>query len=107
MKPFAFPLLTDENIGPGVVAGLEERGCDVRTVVDEGLTGSSDKDVLTRAVQHGRVVVTHDLDLMYKVADRVVLLHEGRMIFFGSVADLEQCDHPHAREFLAMDQIRI
>lgn len=61
MKPFAFPLLTDENIGPGVVAGLQERGCDVRTVVDEGLAGSPDKDVLARAVQHRRVVVTHDL----------------------------------------------
>jgi predicted nuclease of predicted toxin-antitoxin system len=61
VKPFAFPLLTDENMGPDVVAGLRERGCDVRTVIDEGLTGSSDKDVLTRAVQHGRVVVTHDL----------------------------------------------
>lgn len=53
------------------------------------------------------VVVTHDLDLMHKVADRVVLLHEGRMIFFGKVDELERCDHPHAREFLAMDRIRM
>jgi uncharacterized protein (DUF433 family) len=52
VKPFAFPFLTDENIGPDVVAGLRERGCDVREVIDEGLTGSSDKDVFTRAVQH-------------------------------------------------------
>jgi predicted nuclease of predicted toxin-antitoxin system len=44
-----------------VVAGLQERGCDVRTVIEEALTGSSDRDVLARAVQHGRVVVTHDL----------------------------------------------
>src|SRR5215470_16790915 len=36
------------------------------------------------------VVVTHDLDLMYKVADRVVVLHEGHVIFFGPVADLEK-----------------
>jgi predicted nuclease of predicted toxin-antitoxin system len=61
VKPFAFPLLTDENIGPSVVAGLQERGCDVRTVIEEALTGSSDRDVLARAVEHGRVVVTHDL----------------------------------------------
>src|SRR2546428_3621820 len=29
------------------------------------------------------VVVTHDLDLMYKVADRVVFLFEGKVIYFG------------------------
>src|SRR5947209_818382 len=29
-------------------------------------------------------VVTHDLDLMRKVADKVVVLHEGRVIFFGA-----------------------
>src|SRR6516225_2715923 len=51
------------------------------------------------------VVVTHDLDLMYKVADRVVVLYEGTVIFFGPVADLEKSDHPHIREFLEMDRV--
>jgi phospholipid/cholesterol/gamma-HCH transport system ATP-binding protein len=51
------------------------------------------------------VVVTHDLDLMYKVADRVVVLFEGRVIYFGPPADLEKSDHPHIREFLEMDRV--
>ena len=51
------------------------------------------------------VVVTHDLDLMYKVADRVVFLFEGRVIFFGPVADLAKSEHPHIREFLEMDRV--
>lgn len=51
------------------------------------------------------VVVTHDLELMRKVADRVVVLFEGRSIFFGPVADLEKSDHPHIQEFLAMDRV--
>ena len=51
------------------------------------------------------VVVTHDLDLMRKVADHVVVLHEGRAIYFGPVADLEKSDHPHIHEFLAMDRV--
>ena len=51
------------------------------------------------------VVVTHDLDLMYKVADRVVFLYEGGVIFFGPVAELAHSDHPHIREFLEMDQV--
>jgi phospholipid/cholesterol/gamma-HCH transport system ATP-binding protein len=53
------------------------------------------------------VVVTHDLDLMYKVADRVVVLHEGHVIYFGPVAELENSDHPHIREFLAMDRVEL
>jgi phospholipid/cholesterol/gamma-HCH transport system ATP-binding protein len=51
------------------------------------------------------VVVTHDLDLMRKVADRVVVLHEGRVIFFGAVSELEHSDHPHIQEFLALDRV--
>jgi phospholipid/cholesterol/gamma-HCH transport system ATP-binding protein len=51
------------------------------------------------------VVVTHDLDLMRKVADHVVVLHEGRAIYFGLVADLEKSEHPHIQEFLAMDRV--
>jgi phospholipid/cholesterol/gamma-HCH transport system ATP-binding protein len=51
------------------------------------------------------VVVTHDLDLMRNVADRVVVLFEGRAIYFGPVADLEKSEHPHIQEFLAMDRV--
>ncbi|HZT40048.1 MAG TPA: ATP-binding cassette domain-containing protein [Bryobacteraceae bacterium] len=53
------------------------------------------------------VVVTHDLDLMRKVADRVVFLHEGRVIFFGPVGELDQSKDPAIREFLAMDRVEI
>ena len=51
------------------------------------------------------VVVTHDLDLMYKVADRVMVLHEGKAIYFGPVNELKYSDHPHIREFLSMDRV--
>jgi phospholipid/cholesterol/gamma-HCH transport system ATP-binding protein len=51
------------------------------------------------------VVVTHDLDLMYKVADRVVFLYEGSVIYFGPVAELQTSDHPHIHEFLEMDRV--
>ncbi len=51
------------------------------------------------------VVVTHDLELLWKVADKVVFLFEGQIIFFGPTADLEKSEHPHIREFLAMDRV--
>jgi phospholipid/cholesterol/gamma-HCH transport system ATP-binding protein len=50
------------------------------------------------------VVVTHDLDLMRRVAEKVVILHEGRAIYFGPVSELESSQHPHIKEFLAMDR---
>ena len=53
------------------------------------------------------LVVTHDLDLMRKVADRVMFLYEGKAIYFGAVTDLEKSDHPHIREFLAMDRVEL
>ncbi len=51
------------------------------------------------------VVVTHDLDLMRKVADNVVVLQGGHAIYFGPVSGLEQSTHPHILEFLAMDRV--
>ncbi len=51
------------------------------------------------------VVVTHDLDLMYKVADRVVFLFEGRVIFHGPPADLAKSDDPNIQEFVEMDRV--
>jgi phospholipid/cholesterol/gamma-HCH transport system ATP-binding protein len=65
-------------------------------------------DLMLRLKQQLRltsVVVTHDLDLMYKVADRVVFLFEGKVIYFGPVSELEYADHPHIREFLELDRV--
>ena len=60
---------------------------------------------LKRQLQLTSVVVTHDLDLMNRVADQVVFLHEGKVIYFGPPAGLEQETHPHIQEFLAKDQV--
>jgi phospholipid/cholesterol/gamma-HCH transport system ATP-binding protein len=60
---------------------------------------------LKRQLKLTGVVVTHDLQLMRKVADNVVVLHEGKAIYFGPVVDLEKSTHPHIIEFLAMDRV--
>jgi phospholipid/cholesterol/gamma-HCH transport system ATP-binding protein len=53
------------------------------------------------------IVVTHDLDLMWKVADSVVFLYKGEAIYFGPISELAKSDHPHVRQFLAMDDVEI
>src|SRR3954469_3826712 len=60
---------------------------------------------LKRQLKLTSVVVTHDLDLMYKVADRVVFLYDSRVIFFGPIGDLEKSEHPHIQEFLERDRV--
>ena len=62
---------------------------------------------LKRELRLTSVVVTHDLELMRRVADRVVFLFEGKAIYFGPVRDLEKAEHPHIREFLAMDRVEL
>jgi len=62
VRVLELPLLADENIHPGVIEGLHSRGHEVRTVVEEGLQGSDDLDILRRAHDQGRVIVTHDAD---------------------------------------------
>ena len=53
------------------------------------------------------IVVTHDLDLMRKVADSVVFLDEGEAIYFGPVSELGQSKHRHVQQFLAMDNVEL
>jgi phospholipid/cholesterol/gamma-HCH transport system ATP-binding protein len=51
------------------------------------------------------VVVTHDMRLAKKLADRVVFLHEARAIFFGTTAEMEQCQDEVIRQFLELDAL--
>src|SRR3954447_10840128 len=45
------------------------------------------------------IVVTHDMRLAKKLADRIVFLHEARAIFVGSVPEMEKSDNPIVRQF--------
>lgn len=46
------------------------------------------------------IVVTHDLKLARKVADRVAFLHQGEILFQGFFTEMEASDHPIIRKFL-------
>lgn len=45
------------------------------------------------------VMITHDLDLLWQVADRVAVLAEGKVQGVGSMLELSQMDHPAIRKF--------
>ena len=45
------------------------------------------------------VMITHDLDLLWQVADRVAVLAEGKVQAIGSMSELARLDHPAVRKF--------
>jgi phospholipid/cholesterol/gamma-HCH transport system ATP-binding protein len=45
------------------------------------------------------VMITHDLDLLWQVADRVAVLAEGKVQGIGSMSELSHMDHPAIRQF--------
>jgi ABC-type transporter Mla maintaining outer membrane lipid asymmetry ATPase subunit MlaF len=53
------------------------------------------------------IVVTHDMRLAKKLAERVVFLHEGRAIFFGPYAEMEKSPEPIIQEFLELDELKL
>jgi phospholipid/cholesterol/gamma-HCH transport system ATP-binding protein len=51
------------------------------------------------------IVVTHDMNLAKKLADRLVFLHEAKAIFFGTYAEMKRSDHEIIRDFLKLDEL--
>ena len=45
------------------------------------------------------VMITHDLDLLWQVADRVAVLAEGKVQGIGSMSELSHTDNPAIRQF--------
>ncbi len=51
------------------------------------------------------LVVTHDMRLARKLADRVVFLVDNRVAFFGSVSEMDLSSEPMVREFIELDEV--
>jgi len=52
-----------------------------------------------------QVVVTHDLDTAYRVADRLIMVHRGEKLFDGTVDMLKTADDPRIRTFLSPQEV--
>ncbi|GIX48394.1 MAG: ABC transporter [Candidatus Tectimicrobiota bacterium] len=45
------------------------------------------------------VVITHELTSIYTLADRALMLDQGKVIFLGSLAEVPRSTHPRVRQF--------
>jgi phospholipid/cholesterol/gamma-HCH transport system ATP-binding protein len=46
------------------------------------------------------VVITHDIQLTYKIADSIAMLHQGKIIEEGSVEEIKNSVNPVVRQFI-------
>ncbi|MCZ6605556.1 MAG: ATP-binding cassette domain-containing protein [Alphaproteobacteria bacterium] len=44
--------------------------------------------------------ITHDMASARRIADRIAMIHEGRIIWQGPVADIDRSGNPHVEQFI-------
>lgn len=76
---------------------------------DEPTTGldpivsSTINELIVRNVRHlgaTALTITHDINSLRHIADRVGLLFKGEFIWVGSVAEMDQTDNPYVKQFI-------
>ncbi|MFA6004383.1 MAG: ATP-binding cassette domain-containing protein, partial [Elusimicrobiota bacterium] len=55
---------------------------------------------LQKALKTTAIVVTHDMKSAYKVASRVAMIHEGRVLASGTPDAFRSTDNPYVRQFV-------
>ena len=55
---------------------------------------------LKRELKVTSIVVTHDMKSAYKIADRIVMLHEGKIIADGDADHIRNHPHPVVEQFI-------
>ncbi len=55
---------------------------------------------LQRELKVTSITVTHDMQSAFKIADRIVMLHEGQLIFDGTPTEIRTTDHPIVKHFV-------
>ncbi len=46
------------------------------------------------------LTITHDMASARKIADKIAMLYEGKIIWYGTVKELDKTDNPYVRQFI-------
>lgn len=88
----------DEHVPRAVTVGLRLRGVDVLTAQEDGRRNTPDEVLLNRATELGRVMFSHDSDMLIEARQRqqrqqfftgVIYGHQQRVTIGMCVNDLE------------------
>ena len=55
---------------------------------------------LQRELGETTIVVTHDMTSVYKIADRIIMLHNGKIIADGDADHIRNHPHPVVQQFI-------
>ncbi len=47
------------------------------------------------------VVITHDMNSAFKIADKIAFLHEGRILMEGTPEEFRRTDNPYVKQFVS------
>ncbi len=56
---------------------------------------------MKKALSVTSVAITHDMSSAYKIADRIAMLYDGRIIATGSPEEIKSTDNPIVRQFIS------
>ena len=84
----------DQHVPRAISVGLRLRGVDVVTAFEDGASEMNDSELLNRASELGRVLFTHDDDLLVEAATRqkdggLFYAHQLRISIGACINDLE------------------
>jgi phospholipid/cholesterol/gamma-HCH transport system ATP-binding protein len=60
-------------------------------------------DLIARSVRHlgaTAISITHDMASARKIADRIAMLYQGKIIWQGAVAEIDQSGNPYVEQFI-------
>ena len=61
-------------------------------------------DLIVRCVKKlgaTALTITHDMTSARKIADKIAMLYDGKIIWMGTVKELDKTDNPYVRQFVA------
>lgn len=67
----------------------------VGAVIDRLILDLSKKLLITS------VVVTHDMQSVFRIADRIAMLHKGRILEIGTADEIKNCSNPIVQQFIS------
>jgi len=69
----------------------------VTAVIDKLMIDLSKKLLITS------VVVTHDMNSVFRIADRIAMLHKGKILQIGTREEIKNSDNPIVQQFISGD----
>lgn len=55
---------------------------------------------LTKKLKMTSVVVTHEMKSAFRIADRIVVLHQGKIVALGTPSEIQNSHHPYVVQFI-------